>query len=189
MQPEKLDISTSLPSNYIREILERYKMKHINISTKTYPNMFAMVDDEDFEWLNQWKWRAGKDSNTFYASRTVSFGKNTKMHRQILGLTDPKIFGDHRDENGLNNTRGNLRICNDKENKCNRGKQKNNKSGFKGVYWGKKSKKWHAGIRINGKSIHLGTFFCLIKAAKAYDKAAIKYHGEFAHLNFERNLL
>lgn len=91
---------------------------------------------------------------------------------------------DHIDGNKLNNTRGNLRIASNAENKMNRDKQSNNTSGYKGVSFHKKYKKWRAIIGIQGKSIHLGYFSDAVEAAKAYDDSARKYHGEFARTNF-----
>jgi len=57
-------------------------------------------------------------------------------------------------------------------------------SKYKGVHWHKLHKKWAARITFERKQIHLGYFLSEIEAAKAYDRAAIKYHGEFAYLNF-----
>ena len=160
-------------------------MKQINISTKKFPNTFTLVDDTDFEWLNQWKWSAHEDSNTIYAERQCEITvKKIKMHRLILGLTDPNICGDHRDMDGLNNQRHNLRPCTQTENKKNTVKYVNNKSGYKGVSWSKRDKKWCTQITSDGKKRHIGLFTCLIKAAKAYDIVAKELNGEFARLNF-----
>jgi hypothetical protein len=150
---------------------------------------FAIVDDEYFEELNKFSWCLYKDHNTCYAKRKLPAIDGKKitlaMHRYILGLTDSKIFVDHINGNGLDNRRENLRVCTNSENLRNRSKQKNNSSGFKGVSWHKASQKYSAqikGININGKK-HLGLYVCPIQAAKAYNEAAIKYHGEFAQLN------
>ncbi|MCK5611537.1 HNH endonuclease [Candidatus Pacearchaeota archaeon] len=161
-------------------------MKKIDISTKTYPNKFALVDDEDYDWLMQWKWHAAKSNkahNTFYAVWESKDGA-VSMHRRILGKAVKGLKSDHRDRNGLNNQRYNLRICTHAENMRNRRIQCNNKSGYKGVSWNRREKKWLAQIKFNGKTIYLGRYFCLIKAAEAYDAAAEKYYGEFARLNF-----
>jgi len=149
---------------------------------------FALVDDADFEWLNQWKWYAHKERNTFYAMRNVRVGlrwKHVYMHREILGLGfDDKRQGDHINMDGLDNRRVNLRIATHVENGRNRGKQANNTSGYKGVRWHKHAKKWQARIEVNGKCKHLGYFIAPEDAARRYDKAARKYHGEFANVNF-----
>jgi hypothetical protein len=159
-------------------------MKYINISTKTHPNTFTMVDDTDFDWLNQWKWGVDAKSNTSYAKRAGESQECIQMHRLILGLTDKKVVTDHINGNGLDNRRSNLRACSQAENLKNQKESKNNTSGYKGVYWNKVSNKWYATISVNSKDKYLGSFTCLIKAAKCFDEAAIKYRGEFAKLNF-----
>jgi hypothetical protein len=149
----------------------------------------ALVDDEDFEELNKYKWRARKGKNTFYAKRSTKRPnqKTIEMHRQILGF--PAGFQtDHRDGNGLNNQRSNLRICTISQNQHNTGKQKRNTSGYKGVCFHKNAKRFIALIMVNRKSTHLGYFNTAIEAALAYDAAAIKLHGEFAQLNFKKDL-
>ena len=149
---------------------------------------FALVDDADFEWLSQWKWVSHKHRSTFYAMRHNENWSKTEfigMHREILGLKrgDGKL-GDHRNRNGLDNRRSNLRICTGAENLQNRGKTKNNTSGYKGVSWHKQNKYWVAQLHKNGKHIHAGCYKDKITAARAYDIAAIQYFGEFAYLNF-----
>ena len=104
------------------------------------------------------------------------------MHRLILGEppSDQKVIVDHRDGNGLNNQRSNLRWVTKQENNCNRAGF--GSSGFLGV--SKSRGKWVAKIRRDGIRYHLGTFVSEIEAAKAYDAKAIQLHGEFANLNF-----
>ena len=89
---------------------------------------------------------------------------------------------DHRDGNRLNNSRANLRVCEHYENLRNRGKQKNNTTGFCGVY--KNRDRYQAQIKMNGKCLYFGTYPTPEEAARAYDEAALKLHGEFARLNF-----
>lgn len=143
----------------------------------------ALVDDEDFEWLNQWKWHVSKYG---YAMRhfILQDGKRTKkyMHRQILELEkgDGK-FVDHIDGNILNFCRSNLRICSKPENNRNQCIRKNNTSGFKGVCWHKASRKWMAHITGNGNYQYLGLFHTPEAAYAAYCEAALKQHGEFAN--------
>ena len=183
---EKRDTLTRLPFNFFKGYIRNSIMKKIDISTKKFPNMHTWVDDADFEWLNQWKWHPKKDASTFYAHRNVMVnGKQTKvqMHREITRATAGELV-DHKFGNGLNNQRYNLRVCSQSQNQANRGVPVDNQSGYKGVHWNINSKKWLARIKLNGTIIHLGSFFCVIKAAKAYDRAALKHFGEFARINF-----
>lgn len=148
----------------------------------------ALVDNEDYEYINQWKWKADEPGKTgkFYASRTYKLNKKNKyisMHRVILNLHDSKIFVDHIDRNGLNNQKYNLREATPLQNACNRTKSANLTSKFMGVNFKKDRNKFRAGIKNQKKSIHLGYFENEIDAAKAYNEAAIKIHGSFASLN------
>jgi len=106
------------------------------------------------------------------------------MHRQILGLTDPAIQGDHRNGDGLDNRRQNLRACTKSQNGMNRPANKNNTTGYKGVTTHKVTGQFIAGISLNRKYYKIGQFDCPVKAAMAYDEAAKKLHGEFAKTNF-----
>ena len=146
---------------------------------------FAIVDDADFERVNQFKWCAKKGGNTFYAARhsAMPFSKTIRLH--IYLMDSPKgAKVDHKDGNGLNCQRYNLRFATKSQNAMNRGKNRNNKSGFKGVAWHKSRGKFVAQIAVNGRDIHLGCFQTAEAAARAYDEAAKKHHGEFAYLNF-----
>lgn len=146
--------------------------------------LFALVDDADFYWLNQWKWTAqATERGVWYAVRMVpSKGKRRqaaiKMHCQIMG----SVWIDHKDCDGLNNQRHNLRPATNSQNQANRRPNKNTRSGFKGVSWNDDS--WMARIQVNGKRHFLGEFPTSTQAAIAYDEAAIKYFGEFARVNF-----
>lgn len=147
---------------------------------------FAMVDDEDFEEINSHKWCVLRRSHTTYAMRGITIGvgkrKTILMHREILGAKNGELC-DHKDGDGLNNTRENLRICTCLENSRNSRKQKNNTSGYKGVSWSKKGKYWVAFISYMGRTINLGHFSEIKDAAKAYNAAAEEIFGEFAKLN------
>ena len=140
----------------------------------------AIVDDEDYEGLNRFKWFAEQRGNTFYARSKSS----TYMHRFILGLEqgDGKEI-DHKDGNGLNNCRENLRLCTRSQNNIN-GRVRKGTSKYKGVCWDKRDKKWKARISIDKKRISLGNWLSEIGAARAYDIKATELHGEFARLNF-----
>jgi len=147
----------------------------------------ALVDDEDYEWLNSFKWYAHKIGNTFYAARHIRVNgkqKHQHMHQLIMGDNPLKLMIDHRDGNGLNNQRSNLRFCTHQENQMNQRPRKNSSSVYKGVCWFKRDHKWMAQIRIYGKLIYLGCFDHEEDAAKAYDEVVIKHFGEFAVLNF-----
>ncbi len=160
------------------------QMKRIDISTPKHPNTFALVDNEDFEWLSQWKWCAWKGGNTRYVIRGISnryIKKAIRMHRIILDAPD-NLEVDHINHNGLDNRRCNLRICTRSEQQHNRCNQKNSTSGFKGVYYFKS--KWMSRICYKGKRVYLGWFSNKIEAAKAYDRKALELFGEFALLNF-----
>jgi hypothetical protein len=163
-------------------------MKQIDISTKTCPNTFALVDDSDYESLNVHKWSAIKTRNTLYAHRKITEnGKQTVilMHIVIVGKIENKEV-DHRNSNGIDNQRHNFRHCTHSENLMNRGAPENNTSGYKGVNWNTKAEKWLVRIKCGNVRVHLGYFTCLIKGAKAYDRAAKELHGEFARLNFPK---
>jgi hypothetical protein len=153
----------------------------------------TLVDDKDYEWLNRWKWYCHKrrKPDEFYAARQEKINDKKQtilMHRVILGLTDRLIQGDHRNGDGLNNQRYNLRKCNNRQNagnsKVDVRKKANSTSCYKGVFLNKtRPSPWIAQISIYGKSTHLGAFKVEIDAAKAYNEAAIKHFGEFAQVN------
>ena len=143
----------------------------------------ALVDDEDYALVSQYKWHASEWScgGKFYA-RTKVNGKDTYMHNLIMG--EKGI--DHLNGDSLDNRKSsNLRRSTHQENLRNRGKQKTNASSqYKGVYYEKLISKWRAQINIgNGKIIKLGSFSNEQDAARAYDIAATEHFGEYALLN------
>lgn len=147
---------------------------------------FAIVDDEDYEWLNQWKWCAFiNESGQCYAARGTRRNHQRKtilMHRLIMNATKGQII-DHKNHNSSDNRRANLRICTHQQNDRNRRKVFGS-SKFKGVSWKKSNSCWCAYIKINGKHKSLGFFHNEIDAAKAYDVKAKELFGEFAKTNF-----
>ena len=145
----------------------------------------TIVDDKDYEWLSQYKWHALKGTNTSYAGRSIRNGNKKEhflMHRLILQV--PKDFEvDHRNGNGLDNRRENLRPCTKSQNQQNRHILKGTTSRFRGV--SSNRDKWRARIKFLQKEQHLGTFTSEEDAAEAYNTAARTYFGEFARLNYE----
>jgi hypothetical protein len=140
----------------------------------------ALVDDDMFEYLNQWKWHYSLSNK--YAERTVRIGekfKCIKMQYLVIDhVTEMEI--DHIDHDRLNNTRDNLRTCTHVQNMQNTVRYSNNTSGYKGVYWEKCRKKWRALIKYDGKRKHLGYFDSVEDAALSYGKAAKLYFGEYS---------
>jgi hypothetical protein len=149
-------------------------------------SLVAIVDDDDATLVNEFKWYANKRSNGFRAIANCRRpdGKRTmvQMHRLITGAKAGELV-DHADGNPLNNQRSNLRVCNQQQNQANRGAQRNNTSGFKGVWWHSSAKKWAASIWVSGKHKLLGLFNDPHSAAFAYDQAAMMHFGDFARTN------
>lgn len=152
----------------------------------------ALVDDDMFDYLSQWKWCAQRTlSGNYYACRTayfkdlsgLSFKKCILMHRFIMGAAYSNTLIDHIDHCTLNNQRHNLRICTHTENSRNRTSHKGSSSSYLGVSWNIRDKKWQVHIKANGKLMRLGHFDSEIQAAEEYNKAALKYFGEFANPN------
>jgi len=163
-------------------------MKTIRVSQ----GRIALIDDDDFDRVSQYKWSAvmpfnpGKTGKTYYAHRSIKInGKWThiSLHRFIMNA-EKGVQVDHADGNGLDNQKSNLRLCTHVQNSMN--KKGWSKHGLKGLGFIKDcipSRQWRASIRVNKKLIHIGLYASKIDAAIAYNIAAIKHFGEFAKLN------
>lgn len=149
---------------------------------------YALVDDEDYEIVSLFRWRVdhiGYILTQIVQSKSIEKNIYIYMHRLIANIP-LHLFTDHKDLDKLNNQKYNLRQCNTQQNNCNvkiRKKRTAITSRFKGVYWDGSRKKWRAQIRINKILKNLGRYSCEEVAAKIYNDAAIKMHGEFACLN------
>lgn len=150
---------------------------------------FAIVDAEDYERINRYKWYAQRRVQTYFAARTASChngkrGATLLMHREILrAAKDVEV--NHRNGEGLDNRKANLRICTHAQGNFAQRKQENTTSIFKGVSWYRAGSKWEADITHKRKQFHLGYFDDEREAARAYDRKAKELFGEFARLNFE----
>jgi hypothetical protein len=149
---------------------------------------FTIVDQQDFYRFNIFNWCPKENGPNTYAVRLVSAPKNrtkiVSLHREILN-PPKRLLVDHHNGNGLDNLRDNLRLATHSQNQYNKGKtRKNSSSRYVGVFLETRSGKWVARITVNRKKIWLGRFISESDAARAYDTAAKKYHGEFARLNF-----
>lgn len=167
-------------------------VKQIKLGLK---NLYVLVDDEDYEYLNQFQWQ---DNGVGYAKRHLpkvnGKRKDLLMSREIMKATGA-LQVDHIDRNPLNNQKNNLRLATQTQNHINTNKKPSNTSGYKGVYLEKycyskngkqylrKSNPWVAQIKIDKKATRLGSFATPKDAARAYNLKALEVYGEFARLN------
>ena len=141
----------------------------------------AIIDDEDWPLIAPYKWYAKLDRST---GRYYAYNKSHRliMHRLIMGA-EPGQLVDHKDRDGLNNRRGNLRFSDKYRNQMNRGKKKTSVSRYKGVSWYSKEKRWVVRFNWLGNYHYVGSFHCEKEAAQAYNDAILPLAGEHAVLN------
>ena len=150
---------------------------------KLWWGKWAIVDAEDYGRLSKYKWCAVDGGRSWYAKTFGRDGTVLSMHRMVLDA--PKgLIVDHIDHNGLNNRRSNLRLCTRKQNNYNKRPRKGCSSKYKGVSFCKKRNRFRVFINYNKKQYYIGVFKDEIEAAKAYDRKAREFFGEFAYLNF-----
>lgn len=145
---------------------------------------FALVDADRFEELNAFVWSvSGRDGKHVARGRE---GKTLWLHHAVLGIPT-SVHVDHKDGNGLDNRKSNLRVADNSLNHANIGKMKRRRaatSKYKGVHWRKDRSRWSAELKIRDRSIKLGCYATELEAARAYDAAALQHFGEFARPNF-----
>ena len=159
-------------------------VKKIYFKGKNGEGKHALVDSEDFQYLNQFNWFL-HHSGAVVRNKRVSLNKykSLQMHREIMGASDGKEI-DHINYNRRDNRKNNLRICNRSQNARNQKLRVDNSSGYKGVYWNKEKGLWQAQMRNENKKMsYLGRFKTKEEAALAYNISVIKVAGEFAVLN------
>lgn len=173
-------LSKSVINNIFTECMEYENCVKIELSQGQY----AIIDKHMMEKVSIRKWYARRFKNDKYYAYAKIGTKCVGLHRLIMGIDNPEIEVDHINRDTLDNRVENLRICSRSENQRNKAKANIDcTSIYKGVHFSKNSKKWVAHISLNGIQTKLGEFNDEISAARAYNKAAPLYHGEFARLN------
>lgn len=165
-------------------------MRTIPLSGKKAAGRVALVDDEDYELVRQYRWhlyQRAHQPQILYATANIRRpnGRRTmiKMHNFILGYAGV----DHRNGDGLDNQRANLRAATQAQNVHNMRPHAGRSSLFKGVSWDGQRQKWTAQISIGGHQRYLGRFTAEENAARAYDAAAAAAWGSYAWLNFKED--
>lgn len=145
----------------------------------------AFVDAEDFDRVNRFKWCATFMKTGWYAIRSLPRNGRPQRHVLLHQFVLPgTLLIDHRDGNGLNCQKSNLRSATKSQNGQNSKKRLNKcSSQFKGVCWDTRASCWRAYIHLNGKQKHLGFFQKETDAAKRYDEFAVSLFGDFAKIN------
>ncbi len=188
--PVWLDIIFAWPAVLYRLWKYGYTYRRIYLGEDEW----TILDQQDYCRLKHFKWVINGNGTKFYAARFIKIGpgkaKIMRLHREIMNPPEDLLV-DHRNGDSLDNRRANLRLATHSQNTCNSRKPSSETSSrFRGVTFKKHIRKWGARIKYLRKEIYLGVFDSEIDAARAYDKAALEYHKEFARLNFpEENSL
>jgi len=190
--PNWLDFIFAFPLLTFRRLRFGYPFRKIPLTE----SKFTIVDPADFYRLNSFYWLTCGKNDNLYAARLIRLKSGrlgtVLMHREIYfncsnaHLSNPsRSVVDHINTDSLDNRRANLRLATHSQNSCNSRRDKSKTlSRFRGVSFSKRKQKWFAAIRADGRKLWLGYFDNEEDAARAYDAAARKYHGEFARLNF-----
>jgi hypothetical protein len=141
----------------------------------------ALVDDEDLALVQPYRWGLAERDHTSYA--IARFTRDGHRHYLMMHALLAGPRPDHRDGDGLNNQRANLRPATPSQNLANRGPRPGSSSRYKGVSWYPRTGRWAASITVNYRRVHLGYHSAEEDAARAYDAAARQWFGEFARLN------
>jgi len=154
----------------------------------TNPKYSILVDDEDYDRVKLYNWCIHGAARGYNITRRIDSTQRPHIKLSNYIMRNNNVIYDHIDRNFLNNQKENLRICTATQNAQNKTKLYsdliNYSSKYKGVAWYSRGKKWMVRIRANHENYFIGYFKDELEAAHAYDKAALKYHGEFACLNF-----
>ena len=157
-------------------------MRYITASS----NFTYIIDDEDYNKVSKLNWfTLDKNSKYKYAAaknKPIDYTRNILLHRLVMNAKKGEVV-DHINGNVFDNRKNNLRICTRGQNIMNQRLRSNNSSGYKGVYFDKRLRKWCVRIQTNGIRKYFGFFDNLVNAARCYNKNAKRLHGEFAKLN------
>jgi hypothetical protein len=180
--PRRVDYTLALPVLLYRKLRDGYIFRRIPLTQGQY----AIVDADDYYRLIKYKWQVVRIRDTYYVRRLVSRnGKRTTLFMHKVILHAPKgMVVDHINGNPLDNRKANLRLATPAQNSRNRRVTKRGTSIYKGVWYNRTKRLYCARITVSRKMIYIGQFKDEVEAARAYDRAARKYHGEFARLNF-----